>query len=97
MEIILLLMVVIAALLLAIYIRLGHQPTTQAPAYEHNDNSDEIRGIRDELERVNATLEEIRYVTDIIEKYKLPDKDERKLIDQIRIDNEISEMMDRRK
>ncbi|MEL5372144.1 hypothetical protein PTR52_24245 [Serratia nevei] len=94
MEILLLLLAVIALMLIAIYIRLGSLAPASDISPRQIDALDDIRDIREELERANSTLEEIRYVSDLIEKYKLPDSSERDAIDQIRIDNEISKMMD---
>lgn len=94
MEILLLLLAVIALMLIAIYIRLGSLAPVSDISPRQIDALDDIRSIREELERANSTLEEIRYVSDLIEKYKLPDSSERDAIDQIRIDNEISKMMD---
>ncbi|WP_226020010.1 hypothetical protein [Serratia symbiotica] len=95
MEILLLLLTVIAATLVAIYIRLGSLLPSNDVIPKESDTLEDIRGIREELERVNSSLEDIRYVSDLIEKYKLPDAGDRRVIDQIRIDNEISEAMDR--
>ncbi|HEJ6924025.1 TPA: hypothetical protein SMF48_002682 [Serratia marcescens] len=94
MEILLLLLAVIALMLIAIYIRLGSLAPASDISPRQIDALEDIRAIREELERANSTLEEIRYVSDLIEKYKLPDSSERDAIDQIRIDNEISKMMD---
>ncbi len=94
MEILLLLLAVIALMLIAIYIRLGSLAPASDISPRQIDALDDIRGIREELERANSTLEEIRHVSDLIEKYKLPDSSERDAIDQIRIDTEISKMMD---
>ncbi|EPC6178285.1 hypothetical protein ACR0WR_005461 [Serratia marcescens] len=94
MEILLLLLAVIALMLIAIYIRLGSLAPASDISPRQIDALEDIRGIKEELERANSTLEEIRYVSDLIEKYKLPDSSERDAIDQIRIDNEISKMMD---
>lgn len=94
MEILLLLLAVITLMLIAIYIRLGSLAPASDISPRQIDALEDIRAIREELERANSTLEEIRYVSDLIEKYKLPDSSERDAIDQIRIDNEISKMMD---
>lgn len=94
MEILLLLLAVIALMLIAIYIRLGSLAPASDISPRQIDALEDIIGIKEELERANSTLEEIRYVSDLIEKYKLPDSSERDAIDQIRIDNEISKMMD---
>ncbi|EMP7134699.1 hypothetical protein ROV06_000297 [Serratia marcescens] len=94
MEILLLLLAVIALMLIAIYIRLGSLAPASDISPRQIDALEDISAIREELERANSTLEEIRYVSDLIEKYKLPDSSERDAIDQIRIDNEISKMMD---
>lgn len=49
----------------------------------------ELENIKDSIERNNETLKDIKYVTDIIEKYKLPTKSERKDIDEIRLNEEV--------
>ncbi|CND06982.1 Uncharacterised protein [Yersinia frederiksenii] len=50
--------------------------------------------IKDEITSIRQAIEDIKYTTDIIENYKLPSQSERQMIDQIRVDDEISEMLD---
>lgn len=96
MEINTILLIVIAVLLFAIYTRIGTKPSeTNIEAGKNDDLNEEVRAIKEELEKLNSSVESINYTTDIIEKYRLPDAQERKMLDEIRIDNEISEMMDR--
>lgn len=94
MDVLLILLFVICILLAMIYKKIATPP--QAEVHDHIDKNEliyEISRVREELEMVNSSLNEIKYVTDIIEKYKLPDRKEREFIDQIRIDDEISERM----
>lgn len=96
MDINTILLIVIAVLLFSIYTRIGARPSETHIDLGHSDDlKDEVRAIREELERLNSSVENINYTTDIIEKYRLPDAQERKMLDEIRIDNEISEMMDK--
>lgn len=94
MDVLSILLFVICILLVMIYRKISANP--QAEVHDHIDKNEliyEISRVREELEMANSTLNEIKYVTDIIEKYKLPDRKEREFIDQIRIDDEISERM----
>jgi hypothetical protein len=94
MDMLAILLFVVCILLVMIYKKISTPP--QAEVHDHIDKNEliyEISRVREELEMANSTLNEIKYVTDIIEKYKLPDRNERDLIDQIRIDDEISERM----
>ncbi|HAT2607094.1 TPA: hypothetical protein I8235_000003 [Kluyvera intermedia] len=96
MDINTILLIIITFLLYAIYNRIGSKPSeTYVDGGMSDDLKEEMRAIREELERLNSSVESINYTTDIIEKYRLPDAQERKMIDEIRIDNEISEMMDK--
>lgn len=47
------------------------------------------------LQEIDNTLRDIKYVTDVIEKYKLPPPHERDVLDQILIDNEIDSMLNK--
>ncbi|MDV5356504.1 hypothetical protein QM201_16645 [Enterobacter asburiae] len=94
MDVLAILLFVVCILLVMIYKKISIPP--QAEAHDNIDKNEliyEISRVREEIEMVNSTLNEIKYVTDIIEKYKLPDRKEREFIDQIRIDDEISERM----
>ncbi|MHA6350998.1 hypothetical protein [Escherichia coli] len=53
--------------------------------------------IKEILSDIKITLDEIKYTTDLIEQYKIPTPNERKAIDQYRIDLEIDEMLSKRK
>ncbi|EOU8813619.1 hypothetical protein ACN0BC_001650 [Escherichia coli] len=53
--------------------------------------------IKEILYDIKITLDEIKYTTDLIEQYKIPTPNERKAIDQYRIDLEIDEMLSNRK
>ncbi|OGQ56759.1 MAG: hypothetical protein A3J24_03915 [Deltaproteobacteria bacterium RIFCSPLOWO2_02_FULL_53_8] len=53
--------------------------------------SEGLRDINDKLVAVEQHLADIRVVTDVIYKYKLPSKADRDFLDQIEIDNEVSE------
>lgn len=65
---------------------------------QHQPEKDDlVSDIRDELSEIKGILESIRYTTDIIENYQLPTNEERKMIDQIRVDQEIDAMIDSRK
>ncbi|EOC0436811.1 hypothetical protein ACI00D_004554 [Cronobacter dublinensis] len=98
MDINTILLIVVAILLYAIYARIGAKPSeTYDDRGSSDDLKEDVRAIREELESLNSSVENINHTTDIIEKYKLPDAQERKMIDEIRIDNEISEMLDNNK
>lgn len=57
-------------------------------------DEDNIRTeMRDELVEIRRHLEEIKHTTDIIENYKLPSPSERKILDQMQIDQEIDDML----
>jgi hypothetical protein len=50
---------------------------------------DELREVRQNQSEVKFDISEIKYVTDVIYKYKLPNKDKQALLDQVEIDNEV--------
>lgn len=54
-----------------------------------------IIDIKEEVTEIKSILEDIKYTTDIYEKYRLPTPKERESIDQYRIDQEIDEMLSR--
>ena len=67
---------------------------------EHSSNrakEDYLIDIKEILSDIKITLDEIKYTTDLIEQYKIPTPNERKAIDQYRIDLEIDEMLSKRK
>ncbi|EES9905093.1 hypothetical protein FVR26_004650 [Escherichia coli] len=68
---------------------------------EHSSNrakeEEHIIDIKEILSDIKITLDEIKYTTDPIEQYKIPTPNERKAIDQYRIDLEIDEMLSKRK
>ncbi|CCK74635.1 hypothetical protein OLEAN_C04590 [Oleispira antarctica RB-8] len=45
--------------------------------------------ISSDIEKVKSDLEDMKYVSDIFYKYKLPDQRERDVLDQVSIDNEV--------
>lgn len=53
--------------------------------------TDRLEELCENLEQLQNEVHEIRTVADIFYKYKLPDRNERKLLDQIAIDNEVSQ------
>lgn len=98
---------IIATLLLFIFFRLGsillqlqnNQSTIETSQFDQQrQNSDLHKSYREmtndinlNVESLNSTVEEIKEVVDIYYKYKLPDYKERELLEQISIDNEISD------
>ncbi|MCX8981126.1 hypothetical protein NLN92_24430 [Citrobacter portucalensis] len=60
-------------------------------------DNDDLIDIKDILSEIKVTLDEIKYTTDLIEEYKIPTPNERKSIDQYRIDLEIDEMLSKSK
>ena len=64
---------------------------------EHSSNrakeEEHLIDIKEILSDIKITLDEIKYTTDLIEQYKIPTPNERKAIDQYRIDLEIDEML----
>jgi len=94
MDVLSFLLFIIIILLIMIYKKVSATPQEEVDGkIDNNELIYEINRVREELEIANSTLNEIKYVTDIIERYKLPDQKEREFIDQIRIDDEISERM----
>lgn len=94
MDVLSFLLFIIIILLIMIYKKISATPLAEVDGkIDNNELIYEINRVREELEMANSTLNEIKYVTDIIERYKLPDQKEREFIDQIRIDDEISERM----
>ncbi|HGM7366785.1 MAG: hypothetical protein E7F77_04535 [Serratia marcescens] len=45
--------------------------------------------LKNSVESIELKVGDIKYVMDVIEKYSLPDKEQRKVLDQVKIDNEI--------
>ncbi|MGL1957394.1 MAG: hypothetical protein OCD00_08780 [Colwellia sp.] len=98
---------VIATLLFLIFFRLGsilsqlqnNQSVMETCQFDiqsqnsdiHNSYTEITNDINLNVESLNSTVEQIKEVVDIYYKYKLPDYNERKLLDQIAIDNEVSE------
>lgn len=56
---------------------------------------DAIVGIDLKLQEIESHIRDIHYVTDLIEKYKLPAEHEREILDQVRLDQEIDSIMRR--
>lgn len=52
-----------------------------------------LSSMDDRLQEIDQTLRDIKYVTDLHEKYKLPAPHERADLDQILLDNEIDSML----
>lgn len=83
-------LVLILLVLLSISKKLSLIIASSGNAPKEDEN---IVDIKDILSDIKVTLDEIKYTTDLIEQYKLPTPDERKSIDQYRIDLEIDEML----
>lgn len=83
-------LVLILLVLLSISKKLSLIIASSGNAPKEDEN---IIDIKDILSDIKVTLDEIKYTTDLIEQYKLPTPDERKSIDQYRIDLEIEEML----
>ncbi|EPE4838931.1 hypothetical protein ACSIZT_004364 [Yersinia enterocolitica] len=96
--------VVIIVLLILILITLVNLSKTLSKKFGPTDkpiddvlDSQYLIDIKDEISNIRQSIEDIKYTTDIIENYKLPSPSERQLIDQIRVDEEISEMLDEKR
>lgn len=99
-------LIVIMTLLFAIFIRLGgimrsmlkNQRMNAAYNGDHHAQRDELletykegfEDLSDNLKDILNDIKDIKEVSEIYYKYKLPDVDERKLFDQIKLDEEIS-------
>ena len=106
-ELIYILLVAIIILLSFIFIRLGSiLQEIKNNQVANNANSDDQYKQRGELlnsqnetleelasvvQNINSNTNEIKFVSDVFYKYKLPDKKERDLFDQIEVDNEVSD------
>ncbi|HGW4305865.1 TPA: hypothetical protein ACNIEN_001960 [Klebsiella pneumoniae] len=44
--------------------------------------------LKNSVESIELKISDIKYVMDVIERYSLPDKEQRTVLDQIKIDNE---------
>jgi uncharacterized protein YoxC len=98
---------IIATLLVFIFFRLGsilsqlenNQSTIETSQFDlqrhnsdlHHSYSEMANDINLNVEALNSNVEEIKQVVDIYYKYKLPDHKERVLLDQIAVDNEVSD------
>ncbi|MBH3133681.1 hypothetical protein I5L50_18545 [Serratia marcescens] len=45
--------------------------------------------LKNSVESIELKISDIKYVMDVIEKYSLPDREQRKILDQVKVDNEI--------
>ncbi|MFL1916790.1 hypothetical protein ACJW8B_15545 [Plesiomonas shigelloides] len=108
MEILYILLGVLILVLLGVFIRLSsiqlQLQRNQKISNAYND--DHYRQRKELLEKQNEIIEEmaadinqlqtdikdIKYVSDIFHKYKLPDKKEREMLEQIEIDNEVFDL-----
>ena len=50
---------------------------------------EELREVRQNQAEVTADISEIKYVTDVIYKYKLPNRETQAFLDQVENDNEV--------
>lgn len=91
--------------LIAIFLRLGsiliqmqnNHNTENAYNNDHLKQRDELltrqiellEDIQMDINELKTNVEDMKYVSDIFYKYKLPDRKERELLDQIAIDNEV--------
>lgn len=93
--------VVVLALILFVLLSINKKLSIIAGRFYEQQNKpfedEHIFDVKDTLSEIKILLEEIKYTTDLVEKYKIPTPDERKSIDQMRIDFEIDEMLSRRK
>lgn len=96
----------IAVLLFAIFIRLGsirvdmsqNQVVNQAynddhlsQRREHLGNlTEHLEEIATNIQQLRSDVEDMKHVSDVFYKYKLPDKAERDMLDEVAINNEIS-------
>ncbi|QMN54207.1 hypothetical protein HVW69_14555 [Citrobacter freundii] len=86
--------IVVLVLILLVLLSISKKLSLIIASNGNTPKEDEnIIDIKDILSDIKITLDEIKYTTDLIEQYKLPTPDERKSIDQYRIDLEIDEML----
>ncbi|TMO58314.1 hypothetical protein [Pseudoalteromonas phenolica] len=101
------LLVLVAILLFAIFVRLGsiaiqisrNQEIKNAYDSDHyslrsellQTQSEHLEEISSNVQQLQSDIEDIKFVADVFYQYKLPDKKERDLLDQIAIDNEVSD------
>jgi hypothetical protein len=99
------LLAIISILLLFIFLKLNsflnQMQINKKIEYMYNDDHLKQRGdmfqqqkeylelISSDIEKVKSDLEDMKYVSDIFYKYKLPDQRERDVLDQVSIDNEV--------
>ncbi len=50
-----------------------------------------LEGVSLDINQLRSDVEDMKYVSDIFYKYKLPNKSDREFLDQVEIDNEVSE------
>ncbi|MCG9711154.1 hypothetical protein L1D46_20520 [Pseudoalteromonas sp. Isolate3] len=101
------LLVLVVILLFAIFVRLGsiaiqitrNQEINNAYNSNHHSQrgellqtqSEHLEEISSNVQQLQSDIEDMKFVADVFYKYKLPDKKERDLLDQIAIDNEVSD------
>ena len=97
----------VVILLFAIFVRLGsiaiqisrNQEINNAYNNDHysqrgelfNNHSEHLEEISSNIQQLKSDVEDMKFVSDVFYKYKLPDKSERDFLDQIAIDNEVSD------
>lgn len=96
----------IVILLFAIFVRLGsiaiqisrNQEINNAYNNDHHSQRAELLGnhsehldeISSNIQQLKSDVEDMKFVSDVFYKYKLPDKSERDFLEQVDIDNEVS-------
>ncbi|MGL6001542.1 MAG: hypothetical protein ACRCZ4_05500 [Plesiomonas sp.] len=105
MEILYILLGVLILALFGIFIKLGsiqlqlqsNQKISNAYNDDHYRQRKELLAKQNEIiekmaadiNQLQTDIQDMKYVSDIFYKYKLPDKKEREMLDQIKIDNEV--------
>jgi Tfp pilus assembly protein PilN len=97
----------IVILLFAVFVRLGsiaiqisrNQEINNAYNNDHHsqrgellhNHSEHLEEISSNIQQLKSDVDDMKFVSDIFYKYRLPDKNERVLLDQIAMDNELSD------
>jgi Tfp pilus assembly protein PilN len=97
----------IVILLFAVFVRLSsiaiqisrNQEINNAYNNDHHSQRGELLGnhsehldeISSNIQQLKSDIEDMKFVSDVFYKYKLPSKSERDFLDQVAIDNEVSD------
>lgn len=107
MEIAYILIGILILILVGIFLRLGaillqlqsNQKISNAYNDDHHNQGGELLQrqndtldlLANDIQQLKTDVQDMKYVSDVFYKYKLPDKKEREMLDQITIFNEVSD------